>query len=199
MALLNAFDSTNYPTSEPALVSRGERWAWKRGDIASAYPSSAYTVRWVARPESEASIAREVSIAGSASGSDWLFVLATSSSDDVQPGRYRWQLIVTRTSDSEEVVIDRGAITVLADLDEATGDLRSHARRMLDAIEAAIEGSADSTVLSYTMPNGHSLSHMGVAERMQWRSYYRREVYAETVQAARRNGQAGAGQTRVAL
>ena len=198
MSYINAFDSSNYPSAVPAALVSGDRWAWKLGNISSAYPSTSYSVKWVARLESGADNASEISVTGSPSGADYLFEVASSSTAGYGRGRYAWQLIVTRTSDSERVVIDADSVEVVADRDTQTGDLRSHARRMLERVEAMLEGTADLSVQSYSIA-GRSLSRYSPAELQDLRDTYRREVRAEALAALRANGCGGAGQIRVRL
>lgn len=198
MAYANAFDSTNYPTRPPATLPRGARAAWKDGDLLSEYPAASYSWKWVARLEAGTANASEISISGSASGSDVLFEAGTSTTTAWALGRYRWDLVVTRTSDSEPVTVAHGVVEVTPATDHDTGDRRSHARRALEAIEATLEGRADSSVQSYTIA-GRSVAHYSVEELLTMRRTYRREVYAETIAAAKSAGQHGAGLIRVSL
>lgn len=190
MAYVNAFDSSNYPAAVPASVTRGDRWAWKLSSIASAYPSSAYTVKWIARLEADAATDNEITVTATASGSDYLFEVAAAITVGYHLGAYRWQLVVIRDSDSERVVIDTGRTTVEADQDDVSGDQRSHARRMLAAIESMLEGTASSDVQSYSIA-GRSLSRYTRDELMRFRAAYRAEVAAENG-----NGRASRVRTR---
>ena len=195
MSLLNAFDSANYPTEVPTTLVAGTRWAWKLGTLSSAYPSASYSVKWVARAEAGAANASEISITGSASGSDYLFEAAGTTTDGYATGRHAWQLIVTRTSDSETVPVGSGIVTITPDRDTQSGDLRSHARRTLEAIEAMLEGRADSSVQSYTL-EGRSIGHYTISELLQFRDRYRREVASEIAAARAARGLAGGGLIR---
>lgn len=192
----NAFDSTYYPTSEPRCAVRGARWAWKRTDVLSDYPAASYSWRWVARPERGIDGNQgEIAVAGSASGSDVIFEASITTTSQITLGRYRWQLQVTRTSDSEVIILDLGSLVVTADADDDTADLRSHARRALEIVERAIEGNTSPEVQSYAIA-GRSVSRYSRAELMHWRRQYIHEVAAEDRAALVRAGRPAANRVR---
>lgn len=179
MGLINAFDSANYPRREPLTLQRGARWAWRRDDLLSAYPSASYSWRWVARPEDGISQQRgELAIAGSESGGAVLFEAGQSTTAAYVTGRYVWQLQVTRTSDSEVVTVDSGVVTVTADADDTTDAATSFARQHLRIVEAALLGNTSPEVQSYSV-GGRSLSRYSKAELMDLRQRLRHEVAAE--------------------
>lgn len=178
MAYVNAFDSSNYPAAVPASVTRGDRWAWKLSSIASAYPSSAYTVKWIARLEADAATDNEITVTATASGLNYLFEVAAATTVGYHLGAYRWQLVVIRDSDSERVVIDTGRTTVEADQDDASGDHRSFARRALENLEAALVGNTSPDVVNYSI-SGRAIGRMSADERIRLRNYYRHCVAAE--------------------
>ena len=45
----NAFDSANYPETEPATIIAGDRIAWKRTDLGGDYPPASYALSYKAR------------------------------------------------------------------------------------------------------------------------------------------------------
>lgn len=175
----NAFDSENYPRREPATLVRGVRWAWRRDDLLSTYPAASYSWRWVARPESGVTAGQgEISIAGSASGSAVLFEVAAATTATYKAGRYRWELRITRTSDSEVVPEDAGVLLVEPDTDATTDDRRSWARRSLEMLEQALAGNTQPEVLSYSI-GGRTIARMSAEERIRWYGFLRHKVAAE--------------------
>ena len=77
------------------------------------------------------------------------------------------------------LTVASGTIDILPNLATATTfDFRSHARTMLDAIEAAFEGKASSTQLSYSI-NGRTVEHLTPEQLITWRSFYKMEVTKE--------------------
>lgn len=93
-------------------------------------------------------------------------------------GRYAASIRVTDGTDVFE--LDAFEVEILADLALAPAGLdhRSHAKRVLDAIEAVIESRASKDQESYTI-NGRSLSRTPISDLLALRDKYRREVAAE--------------------
>lgn len=177
---MNAFDSINYPTTEPTELVVGDRWQWKRTDLGSDYPPASYTLKYSARLEG--SNAAEIEITATASGSDYLIEVPVATTSTKTPGRYHWQAYITRNSDSQRVTIGSGTFLLKANRDLDTVDPRSHARKCLTSIEAALEAFASNTVKSYTITTGtgsRSVTKHDVAELIVLRDKYLAEVRRE--------------------
>ena len=43
---MNAFDSDNFATVEPEVLTIGDRWVWKRTDLGTDYPPSSYALSY---------------------------------------------------------------------------------------------------------------------------------------------------------
>ena len=71
-------------------------------------------------------------------------------------------------------------------------DTRSHARKMLAAIEALLEGRSSSDSESYTI-HSRSITKMSVAELVKWRSFYQQQVRSEIAAASLDDGVAPGG------
>lgn len=93
-------------------------------------------------------------------------------------GDYTWYAWVEKVG--ARVTIDDGLVTVKGDPSAlATFDGRTHARKMLDQIEAALEGFAtSSTVKSYTIGT-RQMTKADVPEILTLRDRYRAEVANE--------------------
>jgi len=180
--MANAFDSANYPESEPAELIAGDRWVWKRTDLGSDYPPASYALSYVARREDTGF---EITINASESGSDYLVEVAKATTIGYPAGRYYWQAYITRSSDSERVTVSSGTFEVIADRDTDTADPRSHARKVLAAIEAVIEGRASRDQEEYSI-GGRSLKRTPIEDLLKLRDKYVGEVDAEQRKA---NGQ----------
>jgi hypothetical protein len=91
------------------------------------------------------------------------------------PGRYWYELRATDGSDT--LTVARGELTVRHDmaLQGAGYDGRSHARRVLDAIEAVIEGRATKDQQSYTI-NNRQLALTPIKDLLMLRDRYRAEL-----------------------
>ena len=141
--MANQFDAASSPTTEPLQIVVGDFIQWRRTDLSEDYPNDAYTATYVARITAAGS--SEITIVGSAYGSDYLFNAASSVTAGFTAGFYHWQLEIAQIGGSENrVVIDRGTFTAIVDLDVSGTDPRTHAEVMIDKIESILEGKADS-------------------------------------------------------
>lgn len=177
---MNLFESANYPEKEPASPIAGDRWAWKRTDLGIDYDPSLYTLKYSARLEGTGTT--EIEITATADGTDFVIEVDAATTGAYTAGTYQWQAYITRDSDSERVSVDNGTMEVVPNRDAATTDPRTHAKIVLDAIEAVIQGRASSDQMSYTI-EGRSLTRMSVDELMLLRDKYRAEVAAENRKA----------------
>jgi hypothetical protein len=188
--MANLFDSANAPNKEPETIVVGDYLLWKRTDLGSDYSNSLYTATYVARITGGGNT--EVQVVGTASGSDYLFTVSSTTSADFVAGLYHWQLEIKRNSDNNRIVVDRGNFTVIADLDVNGADPRTHSEIMVGKIESILNGKADSDVSSYSVA-GRSLTKMSFNELLQARDYYKREMLKEeTAESIRRGDATGA-------
>lgn len=171
--MANLFDAASAPEGEPSEIVVGDFIQWKRSDLATDYPTDEYTATYVARITQGGNT--EIQLTGSVYNGAYLFTADSETSADFVAGYYHWQLEILRNSDSERVVIDRGAFTAIVDLDVGGADPRTHAEIMLTKIESLLEGKADSDVSNYSI-QGRSLTKFGLDELLQWRDYYNAEV-----------------------
>lgn len=173
MILANAFDAATAPEGEPSEIVVGDYIQWKRSDLVSDYPTADYTATYIARITGGG--ASEIQLTGTAYNGSYLFTADSTTSADFVAGYYHWQLEIVRNSDSNRIVVDRGAFTAIVDLDVSNADPRTHAEIMLTKIEALLQGKADSDVANYSI-QGRSLTKFSIAELLEWRDYYREEV-----------------------
>ncbi len=170
--MANLFDSANAPVGVPSEVFIGDFIQFKITEFSDDYANSAHTMKLIARISTGANT--EITITASASDDDYLFSVASSSSASFTAGSYHYQLEITRDSDSNRIIVDRGHIKVSTDYDNNV-DPRAHAEIMLSKIESILEGKADSDVSSYSI-QGRSLTKLGIEELLEWRNYYRAEA-----------------------
>ncbi len=175
--MADLFDSTNYPEPEPAELVIGDRWVWKRTDLGLDYPPALHSLSYSLRLEGTG--ATEIEIAASESGSDYLVEVASVTTAAKTAGTYIWQATITRTSDSERITVSRGSFEVLTDKAEDGADPRSHVKKVLDALEALLEGKASKDQISYSIA-GRSVSRLSPDELIRWRNkylqYYQQEL-----------------------
>ncbi len=182
--MTNAFDSANYPTTEPTELVAGDRWMWKRADLGADYPPASYTLKYSLRRDAAEPVP-EIEITATGSGTDYLIEVPSTTTVGQTSGRYRWQAYIIRTSDSQRVKIGSGVVQVRANSDtDQTTDSRSHARRCLDSIEAALEAFAGNTVKSYMITTGtgsRQVTNHDISDLLVLRDRYRAEVANENI------------------
>jgi len=183
--MANLFESTNYPTTEPDKIIAGDRIAWKRSDLDSDYPIATYSLKYSARLENAGTT--EIEITASESGSDYIVEVGQSTTAAYTAGVYHWQAYIIRTSDSERITVDSGTWEVKANRDAATTDPRGHVKKVLDAIEATIEGRASKDQEKYAI-QGRELWRTPIADLILLRDKYRAEYVRETRNERIRNG-----------
>ena len=183
--MANMFDTANALETEPAKIIAGDRLIFKRSDLNNDYANSSFTLKYSARLEGTGST--EIQITATASGSDYLVEVNSSTTASYTVGTYRWQAYITRNSDEQRLTIDQGTWEVIANRDAATTDPRSHAAIMVDKIESILEGRADSDVSSYSI-QGRSLTKLGIEELMAWRDRYKSELLLEKRKERALNG-----------
>jgi len=124
------------PATEPTAHRAGDTLAWRR--TVADYPATdgwalAYTLVSIA--------AVKITIAATASGADYLVSVPAATTSAWPAGPRTWVARVTKGADVHTV--GTGTLNVLPDLTAATTyDGRSHARKMLDAIDAALINAA---------------------------------------------------------
>jgi len=172
----NLFDSANAPTNEPAEIQSGDFTQWKRTDLGEVYANDSFTLKYSARLE--ASSAVEIEVTATASGSDYLVQLDSSTTGSFVTGVYLWQAYIVRDSDSERVKVDEGYWEVIADRDTDTTDPRSFEQKALDNIKALFEGRLTKDVSSFSIA-GRQITKMDTAELTRLLEYFEARVAME--------------------
>lgn len=176
--MANAFETV--PETEPTAIIAGDFTTWKRTDLGTDYPPASYVLSYKARLEGSGSTV--ITITATTSGSNYLVSLASATTAAYTVGVYHWQAYITRNSDSARVTLDEGTFVVEANRSTATTDPRSHAKIVLDNIEAVIRNRATQDQMAYTI-QGRSLSRTPIADllllRDRFKAEYQRELDAE--------------------
>lgn len=184
--MANLFDRDNYPLQEPEFLVAGDRWAWKRTDLVSDYPTDAYALTYEFHEDSGGGGNHRFTVAAVETTDAYIVEVSHSTTDNYNSGDYHWDAYITRSSDSERLIVDKGRTRIDVDLATSTADVRTHAKKALDAIEAVIENRATIDQSSFSLA-GRSLSRMSVDELLQFRNYYRAEYNRELQKAKMRN------------
>lgn len=154
---------------EPTQLHAGDSIAWARD--ARAYPSAAgWSLLFSLRGAAPLDLA-------STGGEPYQFAATSSQTKALPAGVYRWACYAVRKD--ERQTLASGELTVLADLLQAGAiDGRTHARRMLDLIEAALEKRIPKDQQSYEI-DGMRLDRIPIERLEALRNRYRREVASE--------------------
>jgi len=184
--MTDLFDPASAPATEPTGFVAGDLVMWRRvDDLTVQYADGGHSLTYAVRPA--AGGATVVNATASVVGGEWRVSLTAAQTETMAPGRWYWSAYITRVSDGARVQIDDGEFLIEANRVVNPSDTRSHARKVLDAIEASIEGRAGDTVQSYTI-GGRQINKMSADELIKWRNYYRAEVAAEDDAVRLENG-----------
>jgi hypothetical protein len=155
------------PANEPQSARAGDTWKWTR--TLDDYPAGTWTLKYRFK-----NATGYFEIVASASGTDHAVTVAASTTATYAAGSYTWMAWVE--AGSEKFTVDTGTLTVDPDYRASTAayDGRSHARKMLDAIEAWLE-SRDPAVAEYEIA-GRRMKFIPTAELVKLRSRYQLEV-----------------------
>ena len=159
------------PTSEPATLRAGDTATWTKS-LSDYSAADGWTLSYVLTKTGT-----RLTFSASASGADHLVSVSAATTAGWTAGSYSW---ASRVSKAGEVYsISSGTIEILADIAtiSAGTDVRSHAKKTLDALEAWIEGR-DMGVAEYEIA-GRRLKTISITELLKLRDRYRRDVAAE--------------------
>lgn len=176
--------AADIPTTEPAELRVGDTWKWTK--TLADYPASAWTLKYRFK-----SPVGGFEITSSASGDDYSVTVAASATAAYVAGDYSWVAWVEGGS-SEKYTVDTGTTTLAPDYrgtaTAATAlDDRSHARKVLAAIEAVLESRATKDQESYEIA-GRSLKRTPIGDLLKLRQHYKAEAAAEAAAEAIQNG-----------
>ena len=167
-------------TTEPAVIYAGDTLEWKISN--SDYLASAgWSLRYVLIKTDE-----QIIFTSTASGDDHLISAAKAVTALYDPGKYDYRAYFY--SSTEQHHYRSGVFDIRANYALATsgGDFRSHAKKVLDAIEAVLEGRATQSDLSIKVGD-RSISRLTPAQLVEWRNFYRQEYQNELDEQAFEN------------
>ena len=159
-------------TAEPVTLRAGDTWQWRRDDLGD-YPAPDWALTYYFR-----NATAKFDLTAAADGTAHLVNVAMAATGKA-PGKYDWIAVVKSATDRHQV--GNGIVEVLPDLAaDVVYDARTFARKMLDAIEAALLGQASASQISILTAefNGRKMTynHAGLLEL---RAKFRAEVAAE--------------------
>ena len=162
----------------PSNLVAGDLWTWRLDEFAALYPSAVYSLAYSIAPKSGGA---PTSAPAVADADGWVVSILPAVTTALAPTAYAWTLIATRTSDGARVSIRCGDFTVSPDPSQSN-DTRSQAQRLLDAVNAVLEGRATKDVEAYSI-EGRSLTRTPFEILRNTRVRLMREVQAEQAAA----------------
>lgn len=177
----NAFEAGQ---GVPARLIAGNFWTWRADGFLATYPPHLYNLTYIITPRAGGAPI-ECPAIGSSDG--WLVEVNSDVTSVFGAGAYVWSLVVERLSDQARVNVCSGQIGISGN--PALGaDTRTQAKRLLDAVNATLEGRAVKDVDSYSI-EGRALTRVPFEVLRATRARLMREVRAE--QSTGRRGQGG--------
>ncbi len=168
------------PTGEPDSFTQGETVKWYKS-FADFEPAD-WTLSYNFVGPST------FTVTATTSGGVFLSTISSTDSASYADGDYYYQAQVT--NGTETYVVKNGTTTILATLanEKAGYDGRSHAQKVLDSIEAVIEGRASQSDKEIEI-DGRRIDRLTPRELMQFHSAYKAKVRAEKNAERRENGE----------
>lgn len=173
---------------EPLALRAGESASWRKA-LPDYTPGAGWALKY--RVVGEA----VVEFTATADGEAWLATLTAVQTGTLNTGTAGAsklaRLFGYAEKGAERVVVYENALHVHANPTTlaAGSDTRSHARKVLEAIEATIEGRATSDQVAYTI-QGRSLQRFSAEELLRLRASYRAAVAREEARDAAAAGRA---------
>jgi len=174
------------PTTEPSEVYAGTTVTWTKEF--SDFPADTYTLKYEFHNTTNTN---NFTVTTTASGLDFLVYCEPDETEEWTAGDYEWFALASLGNDT--YIAGKGTITVLGDpTSGSTVRVLSHARTVLAKIRAVIEGTADSSVMMYTI-NGRSLQRRTLKELREMESDYAGRVAEEEKSEAIDRGETSSG------
>ncbi|PYG32410.1 hypothetical protein [Pelagimonas varians] len=159
----------------PTTLVAGDGWAWLDATAFASHPPADWSLRYVLRPLAGGASVEIDAIAGADA---YELRLSSAQSAVVPPGQFTWVALAFHGASGDRATLATGRVEVLPDPAASTGDQRSSAERILDAIKATLEGRVSKDAESYSI-EGRSISRTPIADLLKLREVYTREVQAE--------------------
>ncbi|MDM9557344.1 hypothetical protein QU926_27395 [Pseudomonas asiatica] len=151
---------------EPTKLHAGDSATWSR-DVPGRPASAGWGLRYVFSGPAVHTVTAKP-------GVSYLVELGADETATWPPGLYRWVALAFR--DGERLTVASGLLEVAPNLETAEPfDARSHARRMLELIEAALEKRIPKDQQSYEI-DGQRLDRIPIERLDALRTKYLREI-----------------------
>lgn len=167
--------------NEPGEITIGDSLDWT--ETLSDYPAPDWVLHYAFFNATD-----NGSFDAVADGTDHEVVLTSAITGAWKAGRYNWTAYVTKGS--EQKTIDEGVFIFKPNPTAGVPvDARSHARKMLEAIEATLESRGTADQLDLVKGQfGERAIERNLEQVKKWRDKYRDEVAAEDSEQAMSDG-----------
>ena len=178
---------------DPLVIIAGDTLTWLRQANQCQYPD-AYGNMQTPKASAGWSLSytlvmagQQIQINATANGDDFLVNVAATTTAAYAVGTYSWAAYVSKGT--ERYQIDSGTFQIKPNLAAQTSgyDNRSHVKRVLDALEAAIEDAATRSQLDLiSYATGNNNLHRNRAQLIIWHNRYKvmyqQELAGEKIQ-----------------
>ena len=175
---------TSIPERIPQQLTAGDRWRWRDAAALAKYPPAD---GWALKYRLHNSAAT-IDLTAAVVDGQYEIDASPSTTAAYAAGEYEWSCWVEKAG--ERYALATGRVQVLPDPATATGDIRTHAEKVLEAIRAVIEGRASKDQESYSIA-GRSLSRTPLDDLLQLESRYVRRVAEERAKREQAAGRGG--------
>ena len=156
---------------EPEKLTAGVTWKWKK--TISDYPASEWTLTYYLRKDG----ATATSFSATADGDSYLVTVAAATTAAYASGIYDFIGWVIKGTEKFEVF--NSMIEVLPNPTNSSAyDPRSHARKVMELIEAAMEGRVPNGMESYSI-GGRSINKIPLNQLRELYEKYKQDVIME--------------------
>ena len=163
---------------EPSEITIGFQTTWTI-KLADYLPSNNWTLKYSFQNKDNA-----FTLASIADGEDHVIDVEASDWTNISAaaGVY-WVTKYVENTDGTKIKLDRYSTTILANpLGDTVSDNRTHARKMLEALEAVEEGRATYNQSMFRVGAGSAMreiQYLSGDELLKWKNHYKRICYAE--------------------
>lgn len=192
----NGFSSANYPNAVPEQLTAGSRWAWTRSEVTTTYPTASYTLKYRIRPLDLSSAGWEITASKIALAH--VVEVSQATTKVYQSSECEWSAVIVRDSDSEEITIEQGHVTIRAEYGANPGTTRSWVYETLAAIRLNLKGTASKEQAAYSI-GGRSLSLRTPAELLDLEREFSKRWRLEKQSSDRAAGRIAVGRVLVKM
>ncbi|PCJ55314.1 MAG: hypothetical protein COA79_20960 [Planctomycetota bacterium] len=136
------------------------------------------------------SSAQSYSVSSSGVGAEYSFSETSANTSSWVAGTYTYWIYISKTGEHHTIITDE--IEIKANVVSGPIDIRTHAQKVLDSINAVLENRAGQDYTDYNLPGGLSVSKLDPVDLLKFKKEYeairRQEVKAEDIRNGKTSG-----------